>query len=288
MFTNGATSASNGITYQRADSIRVVELLKAAPKTQSSEELIMFYANKLAGLPYVAQTLEVNAKEQLVVNLREMDCTTFVENVIALALTANNGGKTFDEFGKNLTLIRYRDGKLNGYASRNHYFSQWIDSNTGLGLVKEISGSASDKRGAYYPFVDRQTLACTYMSEHPDRYPMLKDDKAAQQLISTNEKKVNGKRVRYIPKRLVGKGKSELECIHDGDIIAIVTNKKGLDISHIGFAVWGKDGRLHLYNASSIHKKVILEPKTLETYMNEHPSQLGIRIIRPVLPQSTP
>ena len=41
-----------------------------------------------------------------------------------------------------------------------------------------------------------------------------------------------------------------------------------------------KDGKLHLLNASSIHKKVVLEPMTLYDYMQEHSSQTGIRIIR--------
>ena len=71
-----------------------------------------------------------------------------------------------------------------------------------------------------------------------------------------------------------------LSDIRDGDIIAITTSKAGLDVSHVGFAVWGKDGRLHLLNASSIHKKVILEPMTLYQYMQKHPSQTGIRVIR--------
>ena len=58
-----------------------------------------------------------------------------------------------------------------------------------------------------------------------------------------------------------------------------MTRKKGLDTSHLGFAVW-KEGRLHLLNASSIHKKVVLEPMTLRQYMQKHPSQLGVRVVR--------
>ena len=42
----------------------------------------------------------------------------------------------------------------------------------------------------------------------------------------------------------------------------------------------GKDGKLHLLNASSIHKKVVLEPMTLYQYMQKHPVQTGIRVIR--------
>ena len=69
------------------------------------------------------------------------------------------------------------------------------------------------------------------------------------------------------------------KAVSDGDIIAITCNKPGLDIAHLGFAVWQKDG-LHLLNASQIHKKVVQEPMTLYQYLQKHPSHTGIRIIR--------
>ena len=56
--------------------------------------------------------------------------------------------------------------------------------------------------------------------------------------------------------------------------------KEGLDVSHLGLAVWGTDGQLHLLNASQIHKHVVLEPMTLFDYMKKHPTQLGVRVIR--------
>ena len=68
--------------------------------------------------------------------------------------------------------------------------------------------------------------------------------------------------------------------MHDGDIISILTNIKGLDTQHIGFAVWHKDG-LHLLNASSIHKKVVEEPMTLRQYLGKHKTMTGIRVCRP-------
>jgi hypothetical protein len=67
--------------------------------------------------------------------------------------------------------------------------------------------------------------------------------------------------------------------IKDGDIIAIITSKPGLDTSHIGIAVWHNDG-LHLLNASQIRKNVVEESMTLHDYMKKHPLQLGIRVIR--------
>ena len=90
---------------------------------------------------------------------------------------------------------------------------------------------------------------------------------------------MNGKRYRYVPKGKIANTAVFRNAIHDGDIIAIITNKKGLDTTHIGIASWHKDG-LHLLNASSIHKKVIDEPMTLYTYMHKHPVQIGIRVCR--------
>lgn len=268
------------LTYQKADSVAVVTLLRKGATRPAGENLVLFYANQLIGKPYVGQTLEVNPKEELAVNLRELDCTTLVENVVALVLTTQQQSTRFADFCRNLERIRYRDGKLDGYASRNHYFSEWIASNTRQGFVAERTGKKGDSRGENYPFVEAQKLNCTYMSTHPNNYPMLKSNTEALKLIKTNEQRINGQTVHYIPRRLLDRSRKELGCVQDGDILAIVTKKEGLDISHVGFAVWGSDGRLHLLNASQIHKKVVLEPMTLADYMKKHPTQLGVRVVR--------
>lgn len=268
------------LTYQKEDSIAVVRLLQKGQRQPAGENLVLFYAQELMGKPYVGKTLEVNPKEELAVNLRELDCTTLVENVLALVLTTHHKSIRFSDFCRNLERVRYSDGKLNGYASRNHYFSEWIASNSRQGFVSEVKGKTGDSRGEHYPFVEKQVLNCTYMSQHPDRYPMLKGDAEALRLIKENERRVNGRTVRYIPRRLLGKSRKELGVVQDGDILAIVTKKAGLDVSHLGFAVWGTDGKLHLLNASQIHKRVVLEPMTLEEYMKKHPTQLGVRVIR--------
>ena len=268
------------LTYQKEDSLAVVRLLQKGQRQPAGENLVLFFAQELLGKPYVGKTLEVNPREELAVNLRELDCTTLVENVLALVLTTRQRSSRFSDFCRNLERVRYRDGRLDGYASRNHYFSEWIASNSKQGFGSEVKGKTGDSRGEQYPFVEAQRLNCTYMSQHPGRYPMLKDDAEALRLIKENERRVNGRTVRYIPRRLLGKSRRELGAVQDGDILAIVTKKEGLDVSHLGFAVWGTDGKLHLLNASQIHKKVVLEPMTLEDYMKKHPTQLGIRVIR--------
>ena len=268
------------VSYTREDSLRVVELFelgakefKSLPSGEGLGEVVLFYANQLMNRPYVAHTLEIkNMEEHLAINLQSLDCTTLVENCCALALTTGHGSKRWQDFLSWLQKLRYDGGRIDGYKSRNHYFSQWIQSGERLGLVKEIVPPNS--------ISVPMKLSLTYMSEHPNSYPLLKVDMKERKLIAEMEKRVSGATVRYIPKERVGDSKKVLSQIKDGDILAITTNKKGLDISHVGFAVWGKDEKLHLLNASSIHKKVVLEPMTLFEYMQKHPSQTGIRVIR--------
>ena len=266
-------SAQSPVSYTKEDSLRVVELLELGAKSKGQEALTIFYANQLMNQPYVAHTLEIKDKaEHLAINLQSLDCTTLVENCCALALTTSHGSKSWKDYLSWLQKLRYDNGKIDGYKSRNHYFSQWIQSGTRLGLVKEIVPPTS--------ISVPMKLSLTYMSDHPDSYPLLKVDMNERKLIAEMEKRASGATIQYVPKERVGDCKKVLGHIKDGDIIAITTNKKGLDISHVGFAVWGKDGKLHLLNASSIHKKVVLEPMTLYEYMQKHPSQTGIRVIR--------
>ena len=113
---------------------------------------------------------------------------------------------------------------------------------------------------------------------------MLHGNAADIAVISGKEKASQGKSVYYVPALKTGLAKSQLgNYIHDGDILAIATKKKGLDTSHIGIASWGRDGKLHLLNASQVRKKVVLEPMTLLQYMKKHPTHLGIWVIRPSL-----
>lgn len=281
------------ITYTRQDSLNVVNLLKKGREAimkNPKENLMLFYGHKLQGIPYVAHTLEVNKHEQLVVNMRQMDCTTFVETVLALSMTtkeslpSHNGNQNASHniqtssdwqlFVRNLMTIRYRNGKVEGYESRNHYFLWWAENNEAKGIVslplQQMKGNA---------LLAKQRIHIDYMTTHSSSYSMLKGNTKAVNTIRNYERQSEGKVMMYIPQKNLGLNKSRLSFVKDGDILAICTRKQGLDTTHIGIAEWGSDGRLHLLNASQVHKKVILEPMTLKTYMSKHPTQLGTWVL---------
>lgn len=266
------TTYAYEVDYKPSDSIRVIKLLNDAKKQPESTNYIIYFARKLKGIPYVAHTLEINKKEKLVINLRQLDCTTYVENVVALSMCMNEKKYTFKSFCDNLKKIRYRDESQPHYTQRLHYFTDWIENNTKKGICKEIQSPAP-------PFTNTQRINVFYMSENPSKYKMLKENPKFIPTIRKTEQNINQKTYRYIPKTEVKNTNTVRKTIQDGDIIATTTSLKGLDIQHIGFAIWHKDG-LHMLNASSLHHKVVEEPMTLYNYLQKQKTMTGIRIIR--------
>ena len=152
-------------------------------KTASNETLLKQTAFFFLGKPYVAHTLEVTDEEMLVVNLREFDCVTFVEIVIALARTARTDKPDFETFLDNLRNIRYRNGIIDGYSSRLHYTSDWIFENEQRGFLKNISHTIPGNR------IENKTI--NFMSNNRHLYRHLKDDDAMLAKIIAIENEIN-------------------------------------------------------------------------------------------------
>ncbi len=261
-------TAAQVFAQHTSDSLFIERELSKAPQGAGT----LYFANLFLGRPYVAHTLEVNDEEQLVVNTRELDCTTLVENVAALTICRKQQKGTFADFKQVLQQLRYRSGVLAAYPSRLHYFTDWIVDNTQMGYVHEIQQTKK-------PFTAVQKVKVNYMSQHPQSYKALKAHPAFVPVIAEQEQQLSGMTFRYIPKSEIQNTSLLRAVIHDGDILAITTSKSGLDIAHLGFAVWRKDG-LHLLNASQLHHKVVEEPMTFRQYLYKHPSHTGVRVIR--------
>ena len=268
MLTALTTLSIHGQTYERSDSLTVCRLLQEAPQGV----VTLWFARQFLNVPYVAGTLEVNSQEQLVVNTRQLDCTTLVETVAALQICARQGRRQWNDYLEALRRLRYRDGLINGYPSRLHYFSDWIRDNVKKQLVVEVQQPVP-------PFSAVQQIEASYMSSHPQTYRALRENPSLIDDIRSQEQSLSKTKARYIPKQAISNTALMRRTIQNGDIIAITTSKPGLEIAHLGFAVWQRDG-LHLFNASQLHKKVIEEPMTLRRYMQKHPTFTGIRIIR--------
>lgn len=264
------------IMYELNDSIRIEKMLKEARHLPVKTNKVLYFAKKFLNVPYVAHTLEKGDPERLVINLNELDCTTYIDVITALTLASKNNKTTFKNFCQYLQKQRYPKGIIKNYASRNHYYTSWILNGEKEEFVHEITDK--DCKGLS-PFYGKQKLNINFMSKHPNFYPALQRHPELIKAIKTTESELTGLNVSYIPISELGKSQEQLNCINNGDILALVTAKEGLDVAHLGFAVW-QDKKLHLLNASSLYKKVLIDKNTLQDYMSKQPKQLGIRVIR--------
>lgn len=221
------------------------------------------------GKPYKAGTLNVALEEMPVVNLRELDCVTFVENVLALTFLERYDRSATSRFVENLIKIRYRDGKIEDYTSRLHYSSDWLYEMQGRHFLKDVTREAG---GIRYP------LHIDFMTKNYKKYVILARDTLLLPKMREIETAVNKRTYYYIPKQNI---RSVEQKIAEGDILLITTNIKGLDTSHLGIAV-KKRNRICLLHASSTAKKVVVSELPLAEYTADISSQTGIMVGRAV------
>ncbi len=220
------------------------------------------------GNEYVAHTLEVTDEEELIINLRELDCTTYAENLLALARTLKSENQTFEQFASEIKKIRYRDGKLNEYPSRLHYFSDWIYNNRDNELVSTPADSFGD------PFPNK----VSFMSSNPDSYKHLKQNPEYISVISEQETEINSNNYYYIPKEKIGEFEHLLK---EGDIIGLTTSINGLDVAHVGILV-EQNGKFHLLHASQSNLKVEISDEPISSFLKPNSKNTGIMVARPM------
>ena len=265
-----ATPTPTRFHNEEADTARINKILveSIASGFKSAGERTANIAMRFVGTPYVAHTLE-GRPEVLTVNLDELDCTTFVETVMALSYTVGEGRSTWRDFLYNLQRLRYRRGEVNGYASRLHYISDWVIDNTHRGNFREVT--------ANFPAVAYQVRTIDFMSANRSKYPALADDSEFERMRSV-EIGYRNHRFPYIKNSDLAK-KTTMAELRSGDIVALVTKMKNLDVTHMGIII-KQEGVPYLLHASSTNGKVELTSVPLAGFMKRNPSLIGIRVFR--------
>lgn len=236
-------------------------------KSKINNDLFFNTALYFLETPYGYSTLEINEKEDLVVNLRELDCVTYVENTIALYRTIISDSINFEYFKKELKNIRYRSGTIEGYTSRLHYTTDWIFDNESK---KYIFDKTKLIGGVELP------VKVYYISQNYEKYNYLKKHPEDVEKIKTIEEKINSRKYYYIPTEKIP---TIEKSIHTGDILYFTTKISGLDISHAGIAVWQEDV-LTFIHASTKYKKIIINPESLYDYCINNKNTTGIMVLK--------
>jgi len=245
-------------------------LLKAAKarrdRVKPLPELILTAGRHFLESPYEAGTLDREGPEGLVINLRGFDCVTFVESALVLAGLIRSGKTSFRDFTAGLERIRYRGGRCAGYASRLHYFTDWLCDNGRKGLIlditREIGGIPCRKR-------------LHFLTDRREEHPGLKDPAEFRRLRIV-EAVCSRRPLYFIPKAAL---ETAADRIMDGDILAMTTEERGIDVSHTGLAVRIK-GQIRLLHASSAAGKVVLSDLPLGRYLRARRSRTGIIVGR--------
>jgi len=233
-------------------------------KGKTKAETIGTIATSFIGSPYVPHTLE-RVPESLVINLREFDCFTFVESVLAL-VESRHGRKVFTEYANFLQQMRFRNGDIKGYGSRIHYFLEWKWQATQRGFLIDIT----EQLGGV-----KTQPKINFMTTHRNLYAGLSDSLAYDE-VQTAEQRLSQKPWYFIPKEKVAEIEAKLQ---NGDLVAFTSNIAGLDFNHEGFVI-KKDNRAYLLHASSDYKKAMITTEPLADYAQKIKKHSGIVVLR--------
>lgn len=238
------------------------------PGEAEGENPVAKLARTYLGRGYAAHTLDRDRVERLVMRRDSVDCTTLVEMVLAEALCPSRPDSA-------LLLLRYRDGRLDGYASRLHYVADWAENAVRHGLLIDVTA-------LHCPSTTKLNLF--FMTRHHTRYPALQRSPGARRLMAERERALTGQTVHVLGRNSLMRGVPS--WIRPGDVIALTTARPGLDVSHMGIAVMHR-GRIHLLHASLTAGKVIVDPLPLDKMVADGRRRwTGIRVFRARLPWS--
>ena len=228
-------------------------------------EIVQHVAEELLGAEYQAGLLDRTTQETLVISLQQFDCLLFIETVLAIANNIALQDRSYQALSKKIEQQRYWQGKMNGYCSRLHYFSDWLEDNQKRGNVTNITRSLGG--------IDI-TKKLNFMTEHRSSYPnLVKSDRnfkciaEVEDSLSTN--------FNYIPTQNISQTYAQLQ---PGDVIGVATKIAGLDFTHTGFTYRQPNGKMGLIHASPAGQ-VVIAPD-LQNYIQNVPQAIGIVVSR--------
>lgn len=209
-------------------------------KEKSIDELSSTFLNT----PYEANVLigSKNKKEELVIDLANLDCFTYIDYVEAI-----KNSNDFESFKKNLISTRYKNSTIT-FENRNHFFTDWISQN-GFENINSKLSSNTKKTTKYLNKKDEESL---YLNG-----------------IDIVKREIEYLEPKYITKDILSK-------LQTGDYIGIYTPLNGLDVTHTGMII-KKDGKTFFRHASSKKSNRKVVDELFSEYINKTSGVLVLR-----------
>lgn len=224
------------------DRVGLGRMLRKAAVSGVSER-IEYISGQFLGVPYEEATLvgSLDTLEELVIRLDSVDCFTYIDYVEAMRLS-----RSFEGFKEQLRRVRYKPGHIS-YATRNHFFTDWIETPRVMDVSAHIGRIEAQK---VVKTLNRKSDGSLFLPGIPERM----------------------REVTFVPARALDE--ETLDRLHTGDYVGIYTETEGLDVSHAGIVV-RHEGRVSLRHASSIERMVV--DQDLRGYMSENPGMIVLR-----------
>lgn len=249
----------------------IVETIKTTPYYDDFQVFYKQNIKKFEGVPYGAGMVPAGPGVTLV-NVEQMDCVTFIEHFVGLALTRremrfyperyNTNEDIFNLFVKKLNLVRYYGGVNCTWDDRINYFTDGLNHLKSYKLVKnvaEINGEPFNKK-------------INYMSLNKNKFAGIEN----WEKVRKKEAEMTRARPHYYPLETIDRYRAVAKT---GDIVALATSVEGLDVSHCGF-IEAEDGEVFLTHASSV-KKFLVVKQNLCDYLEKRTTITGIFVFRP-------
>ncbi|WBA56741.1 MULTISPECIES: N-acetylmuramoyl-L-alanine amidase-like domain-containing protein [Providencia] len=239
-------SITKAETVLESGSLSILKDIQHNIKGLDSEQRVKLITAMFLGTPYNDRTLNSHdsEKESLVVNLKSMDCMTFIEYTEALKQSDN-----YDDFISNLKKTRYREENI-AYITRRHFFTDWL-----LAADEAMSDMTQE------------------ISPHTIQVHKHLNQKGNGQLLIQGLP-VTSRTISYIPTQYIDE--AVLKKLQTGDYIGIYSNKPELDVSHVGIAI-REGNKIYFRNASSLKLNLKVVDVELNRYLQD---KVGIIVIR--------
>ena len=250
------------------------------------------YLARTARLQHGVKYADVSTRpdrETLDVNLDAFECVSFIESTLAVARCAWNSEPSESCFVRELKATRYRSGQMGDYASRLHYFIDWIGDNESRGrLVNMTASLGGEPVQKDFFYITERVLKRWDVKE--DELTSLTSQTSQTSLTSltsmTREMQTTEARLSATTHSVLTRESAPLVLseLQDGDLVAFVRERPGLLVHHAGFVYWA-NGTPRLLHASSYHGRVVITVRDLTSYLLRRPERQGIIVARPVAPQ---
>lgn len=188
--------------------------------------------------------MDAFSTERLIIDLKAVDCMTFIEYSEAFKYADDA-----EQFASNLEKVRYVGAKVE-FNQRRHFFSDWAQGDHKI--VSDITAQLSP----HTVFVNKQ------LNKNSNGDPIIATVKITPRVIG------------YIPTRFIDR--KLLKQLKTGDYIGIYSPASGLDVTHVGVVI--REGEKVIFrHASSQRKNLRVMDVELFSYLQ---GKSGIMVFR--------